>query len=323
MTFLPHLPRMLLDYVLFAFLLLLLFFWVYTGRSVAEILPQIFFYAFVLRALLPALINLASTRAVLAGSIINIELMFEEFASNEANAVQRIGVASKPSDQNYFAFEGVSYRHGKDLSLITDCLSFCLHHRSWVASVGPSGAGKSTILELLCGINQPQSGKVIHAWSGQDSPNIAYLPQQVALLDGTIAENVVFGFDTGSVERIDEVLELASLTRLIDSLPNGRDARVGAEAAQLSGGERQRLALARALYREPDLLLMDEATSGLDEDTETQVLSRLKQCRPNMSVMFVTHRRGSLSFADHVIEVASCDSRLVFRLLCVLHPRPV
>jgi ABC-type multidrug transport system fused ATPase/permease subunit len=158
-------------------------------------------------------------------------------------------------------------------------------------------------MELLCGINTPQSGRVIHAWAGKAPPRVAYLPQHVALLDGTIADNVVFGFDSGDAEKIDQALELACLKQLVSMQPDGTNTRVGADGTQLSGGERQRLALARALYRNPDLLLLDEATSGLDEATETQVLSAVKLARPSMSVVFVTHRHSCLQFADQAISL--------------------
>ena len=168
-------------------------------------------------------------------------------------------------------------------------------------------------MELLCGIHTPQSGRVVHAWSGDVPPRIAYLPQQVALLDGSFADNVVFGLDAGDAAKIDQALELACLKQLVSMNPEGTNARVGADGAQLSGGERQRLALARALYRNPDLLLLDEATSGLDEATETQVLSAIKHARPNMSVIFVTHRHACLRFADQVIslEIDRCGDSAV------------
>jgi ABC-type bacteriocin/lantibiotic exporter with double-glycine peptidase domain len=144
---------------------------------------------------------------------------------------------------------------------------------------------------------------VVHTWPDPKGPRLAYLPQQVALLDGTLFENVVFGYDEGDPARVDEALQLACMDDFVDQHPDGRDAQVGANGARLSGGQRQRLAMARALYRRPDLLLLDEATSGLDEDTETRVFSQLRERCPEMSVVYVTHRRGSLRFADQVLRL--------------------
>jgi ABC-type bacteriocin/lantibiotic exporter with double-glycine peptidase domain len=303
LSFLPNLPRMVLEFGLFAVLLTLVSVWVFLERPIAELLPQIIFYAFVVRALMPAMINLLSTRAVLAGSIVNIELILQEFNWAAARETKRIGIEAVPNRHSCFALENVTFHHLPDTRAVVENMNLRMDHPSWLALTGPSGVGKSTVMELLCGINTPQSGRVVHAWSGDSAPRIAYLPQQVALLDGSFADNVVFGFDAGDAARIDQALELACLKHLVSMNPEGTNARVGADGAQLSGGERQRLALARALYRHPDLLLLDEATSGLDEATETQVLSAIKHARPKMSVVFVTHRHACLRFADQVISL--------------------
>jgi len=162
-------------------------------------------------------------------------------------------------------------------------------------------------MELLCGILVPQSGAVVHGWPasvrGRDAPGIAYIPQHVTLLDDSVAENVVFGFDSGEPARVEAALALACLNEVVERLPGGVHTPIGADGSGLSGGERQRLALARALYRRPDLLLLDEATSGLDEATETRLLSGLRRERPDMTVIYITHRSNNLRFADQVVRL--------------------
>jgi ABC-type multidrug transport system fused ATPase/permease subunit len=118
-----------------------------------------------------------------------------------------------------------------------------------------------------------------------------------------VTDNIVFGFDRGDAARVDEAIRLACLSDVVVALEGGREAQIGADGARLSGGERQRLALARALYREPDLLLLDEATSGLDEATETRLLAGLRQMRPRTSVVYITHRASNLVFADKVYRL--------------------
>lgn len=308
LNFLPTLPRMGLEYGLFIILLATISTWLYLKRPISDLLPQIVFYAFVARALMPAIINILSTRAVLSGSIVNIELILREFNWAAAGEVHRICIEPLKTEQSFFALENVTFGHSADKRPVVENRSLKLNHPSWLAVTGPSGVGKSTVMELLCGINKPQSGRVVHGWSGDTPPRVAYLPQQVALIDGSFADNIVFGYDGGDAARIDQVLDLACLKYIVSSYPDGYHARIGADGIQLSGGERQRLALARALYRYPDLLLLDEATSGLDEDTEAQLLSQIKFARPNMSVVFVTHRPGCLRFADQVISLQSDSS---------------
>ena len=304
LSFLPALPRLVLDFAVFGVLLLVVSLWLLTERPIADLLPQLIFYAVVARAILPAMMSLLSTRAVLSGSIVNIELVLEELEQAAAGRAARVGIPPSPSAQAYFSFERVTFGYAADRPPVIADADVRIPHPSWLAIVGPSGEGKSTLMELLCGIHVPVSGRVVHAWP-EERPalRIAYLPQHVALLDGSVAENVVFGFDAGDADRVREALALACLDELVERLPGGLDARIGADGTRLSGGERQRLALARALYRLPDLLLLDEATSGLDEATEARVLSAVRRARPATTVVYITHRTANLRFADRVLRL--------------------
>lgn len=301
--FLPTLPRMVIDFAIYAVLLAVISVWVALERPLVELLPQLVFYAVVARTLMPAMMNVLGTRAVLSGSIVNIQLALQEFAWTQSRRVGQIAVAPKPGEQVFFGLENVSFAQLGDAPLVLNQVTVRIQHPSWVALTGASGAGKSTLMELLCGIHVPHAGHVVHAWSGQVRPRIAYLPQQVFLLDGSVAHNVIFGFDSGDAARVDAALRLACLDEVVSQLVGGRDACVGVDGVRFSGGERQRLALARALYRSPDLLLLDEATSGIDEISESRLLSGLRQARPEMSVVFITHRTGNLRFADRVLQL--------------------
>ncbi len=305
--FFPVLPRLVMDFAIFATLLLVVTLWLILARPLAELLPLLVFYGVVARAILPAMMSLLSTRALLYGSMVNIELVLAEFAQAGAARVKAIGIAPVPAKQAGFALERVSFRHTTDAAPVLEEASLAIPHPSWTALVGPSGVGKSTLMELLCGVLVPQSGAVVHGWParehGRDAPGVAYIPQHVTLLDDSVTENVIFGFDAGEPDRVEAALALACLSEVVDRLPGGVHARIGADGSGLSGGERQRLALARALYRCPDLLLLDEATSGLDEATETRLLSGLRRARPDMTVVFITHRSNNLRLADRVLRL--------------------
>lgn len=299
----PTLPRLVLDFAVLGILLLAVSLWMALERPLNALLPQLIFYAVVARALLPAMMNVLSTRTALFGAVYNIELVLGELERAAAGHTERVGITAQAADNPAFAFERVTFRHAPHLPAVLADADLRIEHPSWIAIVGPSGTGKSTLMELLCGIHQPQSGTVRHAWPAGSAPSIAYIPQHVALLDDSIAQNVVFGFDAGDSERIDTVLRWACLDDVVARLPEGRDAAAGADGARLSGGERQRLALARALYRRPDLLLLDEATSGLDEATESRLLSQLRSECPTMSVVYITHRSSNLRFADRTLRL--------------------
>lgn len=314
LAFYPALPRLILDFAIFGTLLLIVTLWLSLGRPLADLVPQLVFYAVVARVILPAMMNLLSTRSALYGSIVNIELVLLELDRTAERHKPAVGVRRVAAERGAFALRGVTFAHSAEAGPVLDDVNLKITHPSWVAVVGRSGVGKSTLMELLCGIHQPQQGEVVHYWpaSGEPGPTVAYLPQHVALIDGSILDNVSFGLDAGDRSRAEEVLELACLSHLLERLPGGLDAQVGAEGGRLSGGERQRLALARALYRQPDLLLLDEATSGLDEPTEHRLLEQLRAARPQMTVVYITHRDANLRFADLVVRLEAarlhCES---------------
>lgn len=304
LDFLPVLPRIVIDFAIFAMVLAVVTAWIAFNRPIEDLLPMLVFFAVVARSILPAMTNLLSIWAQIYGSVINIELMLEEFDRNAEGRIEAIGVRPHPADTPAFALQGVSFRHGDNLPAILDDASLSIAHPSWVALTGPSGTGKTTVMELLCGILEPQEGRILHDWPAAPlAPRVAYVPQHVALLDATVLENIVFGFDDGDEKRAIQALEHAQLLDTINRLDAGLMARVGAEGSRLSGGERQRLAVARALYRRPDLMLLDEATSGLDEATENAALSAIRSAYPTMTVVYITHRQANLRFADAVTRL--------------------
>jgi ABC-type bacteriocin/lantibiotic exporter with double-glycine peptidase domain len=181
-----------------------------------------------------------------------------------------------------------------DREVLTDC-SLSLAQGEVVAIVGPSGAGKSTLLDLLVGLQPPSSGSF--TLSGKDfSPflsasfpaRVGYVPQSIALLDDSMAFNIALEENADPV-RLLRALERACLVQLVDSLPQGLDTKLGEGGQGLSGGQRQRLGVARALYRDPALLILDEVTSALDESTAKAVMAELLAMRGQVSLLFVTH----------------------------------
>ncbi len=185
------------------------------------------------------------------------------------------------------------FSYGKR-EVLTKC-SIRISQGEVVAIVGPSGSGKSTLLDLLAGLQRPNSG--CFSLAGQEfSPflsalfpeRIGYVPQTIALLDDSVAFNIALEVNPDPV-RLQRALERSSLINLLSSLPHGLQTLLGEGGQGLSGGQRQRLGIARALYREPALLILDEVTSALDEATARTVMAELLAMRGQVSLLFVTH----------------------------------
>jgi ATP-binding cassette subfamily C protein len=188
--------------------------------------------------------------------------------------------------------------------------------RATTALVGPSGAGKTTIADLAVGLLVPTSGRVLvdgAALAGELIPRwreeVAMVPQDVFLFHQSIRANLLWAQPSASEDDLWRALALASAEALVRRLPDGLDTVVGDRGERLSGGERQRIALARALLREPALLVLDEATSSLDAGNETAILDALAMLHGSMTILVIAHQRSSLRDADQVITVA--DGRVV------------
>ena len=177
-----------------------------------------------------------------------------------------------------------------------------------VAIVGPSGAGKSTLVDLLLGLHHPSSGDVeisginaidaIERWPGA----VAYVPQEIQLVSGLISDNILLGF-TKSKANLDSVLKAMKMAELTEYLENNTitEVNIGDEGGKLSGGQRQRIGIARALLTNPKILVLDEATSSLDAQTEDNVTSTINKIRQDSLVVIVAHRLATVRRADLVI----------------------
>ena len=181
-----------------------------------------------------------------------------------------------------------------------------------VAFVGPSGAGKTTIIDVLLGVLNPDEGSVLISglppliavakWPGA----VSYVPQDVVIASGTIRENVALGYppEVATDELVMSALKVAHLDKFVSELPHGIDTQVGERGAKISGGQRQRLGIARAMFTRPHLLVLDEATSSLDGETEASITDAIHELRGSTTVVLIAHRLSTVRDADVVIYLS-------------------
>lgn len=205
-------------------------------------------------------------------------------------------------------FENVSFTF-KDVDRnLVDKVNLSVDKGETIALVGKVGSGKSFLINLLTRLVDPTEGDIylgdrnltqIPLASYRDA--IGYVPQEPVLFSGTIAENIRFGSDGASLQRLEEMVDLAQLRDLVSTSPKGLETRIGTRGINISGGEKQRLSIARALVRDPRILLLDDCTSALDADTEEKLWNVLHQVMPEMTCFVVTHRTKTLKRADRIV----------------------
>ena len=194
---------------------------------------------------------------------------------------------------------------------ILEDISLEIEKNKFVAFIGKSGSGKSTTIDLIMGLIDPSSGSINidgkniiknkRSWQN----NIGYVPQEIYLLDDTILNNIAFGINKKSVnkEKINEVIKSVSLEKFIKELPDELNTVVGNNAIQLSGGQKQRIGLARALYNNPSVLILDEATSSLDSETEFEIINEINKLKGKVTVIFIAHRHSTIKNCDVIFEL--------------------
>ncbi len=196
-------------------------------------------------------------------------------------------------------------------------LSLALAAGSFTTLMGPSGSGKSTILDLILGFAQPLAGRVTvdgvalqeldtRAWRRM----IGYVPQETLLLHDTIMHNVTLGDPAFAWHDVRRALQMAGVWELVCTLPEGMNHVVGERGGKLSGGQRQRIMIARALVRQPRLLILDEATSSLDEESEAGICATLEGLRGTLTILAISHRPAFAQVSERVIHVEQLDTRL-------------
>lgn len=204
------------------------------------------------------------------------------------------------------------YNNSSDLPTITD-LDLEIKKGQLIGIGGKSGSGKSTFINLFLGLLEPSKGSIIvdginikdnlHSWRN----NIGFVPQNIYLIDDTIRRNISLGVPDEDVEedKIRSALELSQLDEFIPLLENGLDTIVGERGIRLSGGQLQRVGIARALYHNPDVLVLDEATNSLDYKTEEMVLSSLRKLQGTKTIILISHRKNTLEFCDKIVTFSS------------------
>lgn len=310
--FLSYSPRYLMESLGMVFFAVLAFFLCRRTEGLAGALPILGALALGVQRLLPVLQQgYVSWSALLAYQEPTREVvqLLNQPMPSWVNASKSFPI----NFQKEVRFDSVSFRYTPEGPEVFTGLTFSIAKGSRVGFVGKTGSGKSTCLDLLMGLLEPTAGRIlidskplilsnVRAWQRE----IAHVPQSVYLSDNTLAENIAFGVPSAEIDmaRVKEAARQAQIADFIEGSPLGYRALAGERGIRLSGGQRQRIGIARALYRQAQVLVFDEATSALDQETELAVMKSINNLCGNLTILIIAHRASTLENCVQTIDLA-------------------
>jgi ATP-binding cassette subfamily C protein len=283
-------------------------FFLNSGKSLDAILVTFSLFAVAAMRIIPSVNRLNWAFTTIEYGTPGLDEVFSHLNKNEKLVAEVLNGRTAESIlfDGQIELRNVSHKYENSEKLSLDSLSLKIPKKSIVALVGASGAGKSTALSLISGLLEPTSGDVlvggkdIHRALFSWQQQIGYVPQSIYILDDTVRNNVAFGLkgDCISEEKVWRVLRLAQLDSFVKELPSGLDTLIGENGVRFSGGQRQRIGIARALYGEPKILIMDEATAALDNETERAFMDDVGSLKRECTIIWTAHRVTSIKNCD-------------------------
>jgi ABC-type multidrug transport system fused ATPase/permease subunit len=306
---LQALPKLWLELLAVLGLVVLVITLVLQGKPLDGLVPILGMFAAAAFRLIPSLNRILGSLQYLRFSIPVIDTLHAEL--HEPVQAPRPAAGEARPLRGEVRLDSVTVRYPEAATPAISKVDFAIAKGTTVGFIGGSGAGKSTLVDALLGLLPLEQGSIradgedIHADLRRWQDRIGYVPQAMFLTDDSIRRNIAFGLPD---ERIDDAavqraLLAAQLDGFVQQLPEGIETVVGERGVRLSGGQRQRIAIARALYHNPEILVLDEATSSLDAETESGVMQAINALHGSKTILIVTHRSNTLAYCDRVIRI--------------------
>jgi len=302
------LPRSFMEIITIVGLCLLVVSMVVRGRELADIVPILGLFAAAAFRVMPSINRLLMATQTLIFNRSIIASVYKDFLLDSPDS---LSLKSETKFATQLELTDVSFKYPTAANASLQNVSLVVKRGEAVGFVGPSGAGKSTLVDVILGLFAPTSGVVkvdgqdvqqnLRNWQNQ----IGYVPQAIYLTDDTLRRNVAFGLNDENIDDnlVRNAIRLAQLEEFVATLPEKLETVVGERGVRLSGGQRQRIGIARALYHNPSILVLDEATSSLDTPTEHGVMQAVQALQGSKTVLIVAHRLSTVEYCDRLYKI--------------------
>lgn len=307
--FTKNFPRPFFEFLLVILVVLIVQFKMHFSEinDYSGILPLLGLYAAIAFRIVPSFSRILVHMNNIKFSKASVDVIY-----NETKLKDKIQLSS--TFDNNFDFQNVEFRNVdfayKNKENVFEDLSFSINRNEFIAIVGDSGIGKTTLIDLLAGLVEPTKGEILLNGKKLKTENknnmtsvIGYIPQNYNFLDDTIEKNIAFAEENINRDKIKRSLIQANLIDFVESLPDKYEEKIGEQGILLSGGQKQRLAIARSLYLDAQILIMDESTSSLDQKTEAKIFEEFMKLKNSKTLIVITHKMLNYQYFDKIISI--------------------
>ena len=310
------LPRFILEAVAFGGVLLIILYVMMNTGSFNNALPILSLYVFAGYRLMPALqqVYVSFTQLTFAGPA--IDKLYDDIKKIKSNVEIQNQDEEILSFNEKISLKNICFNYPNTSITTLKNINLNITAKSTIGFIGATGSGKTTIIDIILRLLEPQKGTleidgtIINNQNSRSwQRNIGYVPQQIYLADDSIAANIAFGVDPKNIdqEAVENAAKISNLHNfVVEELPQKYQTLIGERGVRLSGGQRQRIGIARALYHNPKLLIFDEATNALDDQTEKAVMDSVNNLGKNITIILIAHRLNTLKNCDAIFKIEKC-----------------
>ena len=305
-----QLPRYYLELISVFGLVLFIISMLYQNKDIPTLIATIGVFVAAVFRLMPSLNKILTAFQNIKYYSSSVDIVYSEFLNLQNKSLdQEEKDLEVPKDK--IEIQNLSFSYNSDLKPILNEVNLEIKVGETIGIIGGSGEGKSTFVDLLNGLYKPTGGKILadnkkiqnnlYSWN----KNIGYVAQDIFLIDDTVEQNITFGRDQDNIdyEALNYALKKAQLIDFVEGLAQGLKTKVGERGVQISGGQKQRIGMARALYNDPEILILDEATSSLDTKTEQALMEAIYSLKKKKTIIIVAHRMSTLTKCDRIFEI--------------------
>jgi ABC-type multidrug transport system fused ATPase/permease subunit len=305
-------PKLWIETILVFIICVFIYFMTYAGNSTASLIPFVAGLGAASFRLMPSMNKILLSLQTLKYSFTSIDILYREiYLDKNNNMLESFYDKSELKFENKLLFEDISFSYEDNDKKVLNNFNIEIKKNTAVGIIGESGSGKSTFIDILIGLLKFNKGNIflddnqIQQFSSNWTTSIGYVPQNIHLIDDTIKRNVAFGINESEIDisRVNKALQKAQLKNYIDELENGIETKVGERGVRISGGQRQRIGIARALYYDPSILILDESTSALDKKTEDKIMEDVYNFKSEITLIIISHKDSILRKCDKIMKI--------------------